>query len=624
MCGICGIVSKQRIEPQTIQLLTRALRHRGPDAENVYMNEARTSALGHTRLSIIDLSMQANQPMYSQDGRLVVVFNGEIYNFKNIRTELESLNSEIRFRTNSDTEIILHAFACWGVEMVKRLDGMFAIAIYDTSLDKIFLFRDRVGKKPLYYFCDHQHFIFASEIKSLLKHPSVIASKEIDRQAVHEFLHLGYIPEPKTIYRSIRKFPAGSIGEVWSNLSFSIYQYWKAEDQLSQEQILSNDTGLKEALKDKLHKAVKKRLISDVPLGSFLSGGTDSSLVTAIASEHTTGALKTFSIGFKENKFGEQRFAAKVAARLKTEHHEYTLSETEAAGILETYLHHLDEPFADTSVIPTMLVSQLARKEVTVALTGDGGDELFLGYGAYTWAQRLANPVLKTIQSPLALGLKTFGRARYKRIAQVLEKVDKQHLRSHIFSQEQYFFSDHEIRNTLLKSTLDYESFRYSDPVGAASRLSEEEKQALFDLKYYLKDDLLVKIDRASMFHSLECRCPLLDQDVICFALNAPLTIKRQGDVKKWILKELLKDYLPDNLIYRPKWGFSIPLSRWLKNEFHYLITNFLDVRTVEEIGLVNVDSVEKLKRSFMDGEEYLYNRIWILIVLHKWMKENV
>ncbi|MCA4893581.1 MAG: asparagine synthase (glutamine-hydrolyzing) [Cytophagales bacterium] len=622
MCGISGIVSRQFIETQSIESLTNSLMHRGPDAKNVYLNKTSTTALGHTRLSIIDLSEQANQPMRSQDGRLIVVFNGEIYNYRDIRKELQLVNSEVRFTTNSDTEIIVHAFACWGMEMVHRLQGMFSIAIYDTLLDKVFLFRDRLGKKPLYYYCDHQHFIFASEIKALLKHPAVSSSKEIDKQAVHEFLHLGYIPEPKTIYRSIRKFPAGSIGEVWSNLSFSFYPYWKADDEILQQNMKISDATLKESLKEKLHAAVQKRLVSDVPLGAFLSGGTDSSLVTAIASEYTTGTFKTFGIGFKENAFDEHRYAAQVASELKLDHCGYILSESEAADILETYLHHLDEPFADTSTIPTMLVSRLARKEVKVALTGDGGDELFLGYGTYTWAKRLKNPLFRLVQTPLTIGLSKLGSARYRRISRLLLKVERQQLRSHIFSQEQNYFSDKEMSDELLRTTLDYEPFRYTDPKDT-SRFSEEEKQALFDLRFYLKDDLLVKVDRASMFHGLECRCPLLDQNVIAFALSAPLTVKRRGGVNKWILKELLKDYLPDRLIYRPKWGFSVPLSRWLRNEFKYLIEDNLNSKIVAEIGLVKVDYVENLKKSFMMGEDYLYNRIWILVVLHKWLKEN-
>lgn len=621
MCGIVGIVSKLKIEPKIIERLTTTLRHRGPNAESTYINNSSSTALGHTRLSVIDLSSAANQPMFSADGRYVIVFNGEIYNFQKIKKELLQINPSQVFKTNSDTEVIVCAFDCWGLDMVKRLEGMFAIAIYDSIDDKLFLFRDRVGKKPLFYFYDDKQFIFASEIKSLVTHPAIANTKEIDYQALHEFLHLGYIPEPKTIYRSIRKFPAGSIGEVDSNLIFFLTPYWRAEDLILEERKPQKDATLKANLRSRLHGAVQKRLISDVPLGSFLSGGTDSSLVTAIASEYTIGSIKTFSIGFKESKFDETRFAAQVAGKLKSDHHEYILYEAEAAGMLETYLNHFDEPFADTSAIPTMLVSRLARKDVTVALTGDGGDELFLGYGAYEWVNRLSNPFFKAIQSTLAHGFKTLGNDRLKRIARLLQSVDEKQFRSHVFSQEQYFFSDAEIKNNLLKQTSSYEPFAYCDPKGA-KMLTEEEKQALFDFNFYLKDDLLVKVDRASMFYNLECRCPFLDIEVIEFALNAPVEIKRRGEINKWLLRELLKDYLPDNLIYRPKWGFSIPLSSWLKNDLCYLM-GYLEKEQIDTTGIFKLDYVHDLVDRFYKGEDYLYNRLWVLIVVQRFLLNN-
>lgn len=620
MCGITGVAAKTGIEMNVIEMMTNRLTHRGPDAKSVYINESSTIALGHTRLSVIDLSVAANQPMHSSDGRYVIVFNGEIYNFQKLRKELQLLNPNLKFKTSSDTEVILCAFEIWGMDMVKRLEGMFAIAIYDSLVKKLFLFRDRAGKKPLYYFVDQQYFVFASEIKSLLAHSAV--AKGLDHQAMCEFLHLGYIPEPKTIYRSIKKFPSGSIAEVCSNLCLSFFPYWKAEDQISKNRMPTNDLNSKAMLREKLHKAVQKRLISDVPLGSFLSGGTDSSLVSAIANEYKKGSFKTFSIGFKESRFDERQFAAQVAHKIKSDHHEYILYEAEAAAMLETCLNHFDEPFADTSAIPTMLVSKLARKQVTVALTGDGGDELFLGYGAYKWADRLSNPLFKTIQSPLASSLKIFGNERFRRIAHLLQKVEKQKIRSHIFSQEQYFFSDFEINHKLLKRTVNFESFTYSDPK-SSFMLTEAEKQALFDFNFYLKDDLLVKVDRASMFYGLECRCPLLDQEVVEFALNAPMEIKRRGQTDKWILKELLKDYLPDDLIFRPKWGFSIPLSRWLKNDLSYLM-GYLEKYQLEKTGLFNLSYVRDLVDRFYKGEDYLYNRLWILIVLQRFILNHV
>lgn len=624
MCGINGVFSREKIEPQVILAMTQALHHRGPDYQNTFTSATGNAALGHTRLSIIDLSPLGHQPMYSSEGRYVIVFNGEIYNFKKIRREIEQGNPQVSFRSSSDTEIILHAFHQWGTDMVKRLEGMFAIAIYDNAEQKLFLFRDRMGKKPIFYFCNHTHFIFASEIKSLLHHPAVQPSKEIDKQAIHEFLHLGYIAEPKTIYRSIRKFPAGHVGEICSNLSFKIYPFWVLEDQIenSKKEASRSDEFLKNSLNEKLHEAVKRRLISDVPLGAFLSGGTDSSLVSAIASRYMSEPLKTFTIGFRESKFDEHHFASQVAKHLKTDHHEYILSESEAAGMLHSYLDHLDEPFADTSTIPTILVSKMARKEVTVALTGDGGDELFLGYGTYSWANRLANPLVKLIQSPLATVLNKLGDNKYKRISHVLERVDKDLRRSHIFSQEQYFFSDSEIRHQLLVHPIEYDTFRYNDFKFIDRSLSEEELQSIFDLKYYLKDDLLVKIDRSSMLQSLECRCPLLDTEVIHFVLNAPMQIKKRNGVNKWILKEILKEYLPNDLIYRTKWGFSIPLSQWLKNELNYLM-KYLDEEELEKTGLFNPRFVRDLVTRFNNGEDYLYNRIWTLIIIQRFLKSQ-
>ncbi len=621
MCGIAGIYSKTNPGQAVIADMTNMLLHRGPDAHATYTSDSKTLSLGHTRLSIIDLSQEANQPMRSADDRYVIVLNGEIYNFKLVREEIKLVNPDLRFKTNSDTEVVLNAFITWGHEMVNRLEGMFAVALYDTNEKKLFLFRDRIGKKPIFYFSDPEHFVFASEIKAMLRHPVVAASNGIDQQAIHEFLHLGYIPEPKTIYRAIAKFPAGCWAEVSSDLSIKIHSYWAVNGHLEGE-IVSDPRKAKEALRVKLDHAVQKRLVSDVPVGSFLSGGTDSSLVTAIASRHAYGNFKTFNIGFKDQAFDEHHYAAKVATCLKTEHYEYLLEEREAAEILETCLHHFDEPFADTSAIPTMLVSKLARKEVVVALTGDGGDELFLGYGSYTWANRLSNHFFRSIQEPLSYGLRHLGNDRLKRISELLRKVDTPGLRSHIFSQEQYFFSDEEIKNLLINTEY-YKPFAYEDPLVHRKSFSPADKQAIFDLKYYLKDDLLVKVDRASMFHALECRCPLLDSNVIEYALLLSDDLKKKRNVSKWILKEILEEYIPKDLIHRPKWGFSIPLARWLKNDFHYLLDKYLNSKTLEESGLVRADYVKKLISSFMGGETYLYNRIWILIVLHKWIKDN-
>jgi asparagine synthase (glutamine-hydrolysing) len=622
MCGIAGIFSKQPVSIDTICAMTRAIQHRGPDANAVYVDDDGRIALGHDRLSIIDLSSNANQPMHSADGNLYIVFNGEIYNFKEVREIIHNENSKIIFQTQSDTETILHAYAMWGPNMVNRLDGMFSIVIYDKRAESLFLFRDRVGKKPLFYYEDDDLFVFASEIKGMLKHPVVQARKKINTQAIYQFLHLGYIPQPNSIFESIKKFPAGHWGIKKIDDRLKVRAFWSELKTLSRVKNSRprSPESYKAELEIKLSAAVQKRLISDVPVGAFLSGGTDSSLVTAFAAQHHSGRLKTFNIGFRDAKFDERTYAERVARHLNTEHETHLLEEDEAVDILENCLAHFDEPFADASSIPTMLVSKLARKQVTVALTGDGGDELFHGYGSYDWALRLQNPLLKAIQTPASYFLKTFGSDRMKRIGKILEKVEPAKLPSHIFSQEQYYFADSEI-DQLLTHNHYYESFTWQPTEGY---LTPAERQALFDLEFYLKDDLLVKVDIASMFHSLECRCPLLDNELVEFALNLPPEYKVRYGERKWILKETLSKFIPRNLVYRPKWGFSIPMSRWLNTKLKYLIDDYLSEQIINDHGIVRFSTVKNLLERFQQGENHLYNRVWLLIVLHKWLKENM
>ena len=621
MCGIAGILSTTPLNQQAVTGMVNGILHRGPDANGIFVDKSRTIALAHTRLSIIDLSTGANQPFHSADQQYVVVFNGEIYNFQQIREELSSRYA-VSFKTHSDTEIIAEGFAVWREKIVDKLEGMFAIAILDQQERKVYLFRDRAGKKPLFYFQSEGIFAFASEIKSLLKHPGIRGKVKTNKHVIATFLHLGYIPEPDTIYTGIFKFPAAHYAVIDSSLNLNSKPYWTLLENIHPGEIKSPEEA-KQQLAVLLEKAVQERLISDVPLGAFLSGGTDSSLVSAVASRHTSTPLKTFSIGFKESKFDESKFARDVAKQLGTDHAEYILTEREAIDILEIYLRHYDEPFADTSAIPTMLVSKLARKEVKVILTGDGGDELFQGYGAYTWANRLSNPFIKIAQQPLRLALKMSGKSRLERIADLLEPVKVGGIRSHIFSQEQYFFSQQEIRDQLLKDKRIFTPFEYTDSPLYKGKLTAGEEQALFDFQYYLKDDLLVKVDRASMYYALECRCPLLDHRIVEFAFSLHPSLKVREGKAKWLLKEMLRKYIPDALIDRPKWGFSVPLANWLKKDLRYLVDSYLSDETIESIGLFNPDYIRKLIADFLAGKDYLYNRVWVLIVLHKWLKEN-
>jgi asparagine synthase (glutamine-hydrolysing) len=620
MCGIFGIVSNSPIEQQAVEQCTYALRHRGPDAQGIYMHQSGKVALGHRRLSILDLSERANQPMTSADGKYVIVFNGEIFNFRQIIASLYKHNPQLSLKTTSDTEVILLAFQQWGPDMVNHLEGMFAIALLEQSTQNLWLFRDRLGKKPIYYYWEKDVFVFGSELKSLLVYPKVSVNLELDLQSVHRFLHLGFIPEDASIYRSIRKFPSGCVGTLENLNYFSIKRYWKPDASHALNQ--APDQDYKAAFTSLLENSVSNRLISDVPVGCFLSGGTDSSLIAAFASRLSNTKLKTFSIGFRESKFNEQKYAERVADVLKTDHVSYVLAEEEAADLVETYLGHIGEPFADTSMIPTMLVSKLARNEVTVALTGDGGDELFLGYGSYNWAKRLANPVTKLLSPIGARVLHLTGSSQYRRVSHLLERVPKEQRAGHIFSQEQYFFSDKELVNKLLMNTLPYQPYIFKAPKEDWG-LSSEEQQAFFDISCYLKDDLLVKVDRASMYYALECRSPLLDYRIVEFALKAPFNVKRRSGIDKWLLKNILGDYLPKELVHRKKWGFSIPLSKWLKGKFKYLVDENLSQEVVSDFKLVKYTYVKELLMLFDKGDEYLFNRIWVLIVLHKWLREN-
>jgi asparagine synthase (glutamine-hydrolysing) len=618
MCGIDGKFSSQKSDSNETELMTAQLRHRGPDAEGYFTNSSGTISFGHTRLCILDLSSSANQPFHSGNGRYVVVFNGEIYNYRQLKKQLSD-QYHVKFKTSGDTEVIAEGFAIWGKELINKLEGMFAFVIADLEQEKLFLVRDRVGKKPLYYFVNDNEFYFASEIKALVHVPSIKKSLVIHKKSIASFLHLGFVPEPHTIYHSIKKFPAGHIGEITKDMALSVLKFWDIDDKIS---AVRKSAHAIEELHSLLEESVRSRLVSDVPVGTFLSGGTDSSLITAIASKQVSLPLKTYSIGFKESKFDERKFAEAVAKALKTEHTAYELSEKDALDLVEVYLNHFDEPFADTSAIPTMLVSRLARKHVTVALTGDGGDELFQGYGSYLWAERLKSPLWKLSKFPLRILLDLTKNNRFQRVSDLLDPVEYGGIRSHIFSQEQYLFSQKEIREKLLPPGQPSFIFEYNDPDNIEN-FTAGELQALFDFHFYLKDDLLVKVDRASMYYGLECRCPLLDHKIIEFAATLDYSYKVRNGQTKWILKKLLRKFLPDQLVDRKKWGFSVPLSKWLKGDLKYLIDDYLKESVIRDAGIVEYDYVDELKKDFFKGKDYLYNRLWLLIVLHRWWTKN-
>jgi asparagine synthase (glutamine-hydrolysing) len=611
MCGIVGYCSYSfNLSSDEFKNAIKSLKHRGPDNEGYFQEN--NVGLGHTRLSIIDLSSLANQPMFSKNKQYVIVYNGEVYNFNEIAKKYQ-----LQIQTKSDTEVILEAFAIKGTDIVKEFNGMFAIAIYDKINNTFTLFRDRIGKKPLYYFFDNNFFAFASEIKALLEFSYIKSKLSLNLKAINYYLHLGFIPEPFTIYDKIYKFPAASIGTS-SYGYFKIFKYWNIEEQLT-TQCISDENEAKEQLKTLLYSSIKYRLISDVPYGVFLSGGVDSSLVTAIA-QKITGNTCTYSIGFAETKYNEAPYAKAVSDFIKTKHTEFIVSYNDALLLIDNIIDQYDEPFADASAIPTMLVSKLAKNEVSMVLSGDGGDELFWGYGSYHWANRLNNPIIKYLRFVLASFL-NLGNSRYKRIAKMFEYSNKDFLPAHILSQELYFFKTSEIIDLL---NLNYTNVLEFDlDLYTKRTLNKVEIQSLFDLKYYLKDDLMVKVDRASMKYALEVRSPLLDYRIVEFAYNLSPELKHRNGTDKYLLKQVLFEYLPKSLFDKPKWGFALPLNKWLQNELKPQIKEYFNSNFIKNFNLFNIEHINNLLHKYESGSYYLYGRLWNLYILLKWLEKN-
>lgn len=616
MCGITGFYSpKLHFSKEELIKMTNKLTHRGPDAQGYFYKDG--FGLGHRRLSIIDLSEDANQPMTSSSGRYSIVFNGEIYNYNELRQEFR-----LNCKTSSDTEVILEMFERFGTECVEYFNGMFAFAILDNIEKNIHIFRDRIGIKPLFYFWDGVNLAFASELKSLLQISYVLNNISINYSSVNEFLHMGFIPTPNTIYKNIHKLQSGCYLKT-NKEETTINSYWKLDDHIhDKDSIIADEIQAREILRDLVDQSVRYRLKSDVPFGTFLSGGIDSSLVTAVAQRNISGKLNTFSIGFKDAKHDESSYARSVADYLDTNHHELIVTEKDAQNLIETVLNQFDEPYADSSAIPTMIVSELARKHVTMTLSGDGGDELFHGYGAYEWAHRLSNKRLRTFRKPLSMGMRMFNN-RFKRASYLIDFDDVRTIKSHVFSQEQYFSTRKQI-NRLLNEEY-YSKIELDEVYNFHRLLTEREGQAIFDINYYLKDDLLVKVDRSSMIHSLETRVPLLDHNIVEFALNLSPNLKVKNGISKYLLKEVLYDYVPAHLFNRPKWGFSIPLQKWLQKDLLYLIHDNLNSNEIDKYGILSKQEVNSLIHLFTKkGHSYLYNRIWTLIVLQKFLSSHI
>jgi asparagine synthase (glutamine-hydrolysing) len=619
MCGIAGYVDlNQQADLSLIEKMNRTMHHRGPDGEGYHLDGP--VALGHRRLSIIDIS-GGKQPMADDSERYWITFNGEIYNFPDLREQLKQRGYQ--FSTRCDTETILAAYKQYGENCVDHLRGMFAFAIWDSLAKTLFLARDRVGKKPLYYHFSDQRFIFASEIKAIVQHPAV--SREIDHSALADYLQLQYVPFPKTIFKGIQKLPPGhslTLKIAADNLKLNQRKYWDLH--YTPDHSLSEDDWC-EQLREKLAEAVRIRMISDVPLGAFLSGGVDSSAVVAFMAKAQAAPVKTFSIGFKEEDFSELKYARQIADQFGTEHHEYIV-EPDAMDMLPKLAWEFDEPFADSSAVPTYYVSKLARENVTVILSGDGGDETFAGYGRYPWAVDMTKydfipPAARKLlfglpSAMLPDGVRGKGMLRhlskdpFGRYAGLVSQGDKSYFNG--------LFSDSFKRNLAELNTGDlflqefYESCNSSDYLTRLQYL---------DTKTYLPEDILTKVDRASMLCSLETRAPLLDHEFLELAAKIPSNLKLKDGTTKYILKKSLEGILPDNILYRKKMGFGVPLVHWFKDDLVDYSRDVLFSTEARQRGFFNQDQVEKLLDSHQKSGRDLSPRIWGLLFFEHWCR---
>ena len=623
MCGICGVVYSDRenkIEQHTLKKMSDVITHRGPDDEGFYINQH--VGLAMRRLSIIDLST-GKQPISNEDGQIWVVFNGEIYNHKEIRAELE--NKGHQFRTKTDTEAIIHAYEEYGDSCVQKLNGMFAFAIWDNRNHTLFLVRDRIGIKPLYYFFDKNRLIFGSEIKSILQAGDI--PKRIDLQALDHFLTFEFIPAPLSIFQDIKKLPPGHTLKLKNN-EIWVRSYWDVELKSNG----ANPADIKKNLRELLQDAVKIRLMSDVPLGAFLSGGVDSSIVVALMAQVMEEPVKTFSIGFEDSTYNELKYARMIAEKFKTEHHEFIIK-PDAVELADNLVRFLDEPFGDFSIFPTYLVSKMARDYVTVVLSGDGGDELFAGYDSYL-ADKIAkkyysrlpkqfrNGVLTKFFDTIPPSSKKKGLInRAKRFVEGMKlPEDLHHTRWMIFLQqaEKEMLYDNDIQSGMRE----FDPFKFTRSYFANvayNRNDEINKQMYVDLKMYLVDNILVKVDRMSMATSLEARVPYLDYRFVEFAATIPGDYKMQGLKTKVILKQALEELLPDEILYRGKEGFSIPIKNWLKKELKPLMMDTLAADKIKQEGFFNPQYIDKLVAEHLKGTENHSHRLWALIIFGRW-----
>jgi len=625
MCGIAGILAfneegKQHLSK--IKVATGSLIKRGPNGEGFYYHN--NVALGHRRLSIIDTSKAGSQPFTDISGRYTIVFNGEIFNYQQLRVQLQ--NKGIQFKSNSDTEVLLHLFITEKEKCLQQLDGEFAFAIYDNQTEELFLARDRFGIKPLYYYRDENKFLFASEIKALLKFD---IQKIIDETALQLYLHLNYIPGPYSIFKNVFKFNSGTYLYIDKNKKTSKNTYYSIVDSYKNNvnsYSKSYETAQKE-LKNLLEHSVVQRMIAHVPLGTFLSGGIDSSIITAIAAQHTKH-LNTFSIGYKDEPlFDETKFAQLVSKKYNTNHTVFELSNKDLFASLHDVLDYMDEPFADSSALAVSILSMHTKKLVTVALSGDGADELFAGYNKHAAELRTTQGGIKAeVVKSLHPLLKQLPKSRNSKIGNKIRQLNKFAEGAVMNERERYwrwagFTSDEEIKNLLLKTSGDFDERKREILKNINTDLNS---LLLTDMQLVLENDMLVKVDRMSMSRSLEVRVPFLDHKIVDFAFALPANFKIDPYQQKKILKDAFQTYLPQELYNRKKQGFEVPLLKWFTSDLKSLITDdLLGEKFIQEQGLFNVEAITTLKAQlFSKNPNDAVARVWALIVFQHWWKK--
>ena len=633
MCGVAGFIDFDNKSTKEVLIkMTDSLILRGPDDSGYKFHEKKdyNIGLGHRRLSILDLSSQGHQPMIYE--KISIVYNGEVYNFKELKEELIKLN--YKFKSNTDTEVILKAYHKWGVDFVNKINGMFIITLYDENINKVFIFRDRAGVKPLYWYWKDDLFLFSSELKSFHKNENF--QKKINFNSLGEFLQYGYIMEPNCIFDYTYKLKSGHYIEFdLAQKKIDIKKYWSIHELDSNpKRKLSKKEFLKE-LNDLLISSFKYRMISDVPVGVFLSGGYDSSILTAILQKYTNMKIKTYTIGFHEKGFDEAPYAREVAKHLKTEHTEYYCSQKEAFDIIPDLPLIYDEPFGDVSAIPTILVSKLAKKDVSVVLSADGGDEIFGGYKKYIttintykkiksvplFLRKSLNKILSRIDINKIPYFKNLSNieSKFDKVKELLMADDIIDVMK-ILSQPSSF---NQVKKFLISEIKENKNnFSYINDKNIVK--SDIDKLLNVDFDTYMKDDVLVKVDRATMSQSIEGREPLMDYRIIEFMASVDVNFKIHNGELKWALKELTHNLLPKEIMDRPKMGFGVPIMEWFRDDLKIYFDKYISKELLSKQNIFNIDEVISLKESYLRGNKENVNKLWYILMFQMWYEKWV